>query len=80
MQCEVGGVSLRTMVQARGNLGAWGGPRIEWVDPQILGATPFILDDAAEEWLGFDQRLRGMVLTMDTALVSPSNAAEPCQV
>jgi hypothetical protein len=31
---------------------AWGGPRIEWVDPQNSRATVFALDDAAEgsEW------------------------------
>jgi hypothetical protein len=70
------------MASASGGSGTWGRPRIEWVDPQNLGAPPFVLDDATEagEWLGFDVRIRGVARTMDSMLVSLQGALRPYQV
>jgi hypothetical protein len=34
-------------------------PRLEWADPQNLGAAPFILDDPMEEreWVSYNEML-----------------------
>jgi hypothetical protein len=44
------------------------------------GATPFVLDDVAEEreWGGFTRELRGVAHSLNTLLPKMNSAADPC--
>lgn len=67
-----GVVSLGTSVDPPRALMRLGTPWLEWVDPQNLGATSFVLNDPAEEreWVSYNGTLRGVTRLMHTALVS----------
>lgn len=66
------------MAQAGDGHGAWGGPQIEWVDPQNSRATLFALDNATEEkeWCGLHVALGG-VAHMLTNMLGALNGSTP---
>jgi hypothetical protein len=53
-----------------------------WFDPYNLRAPSFMLDDALEnqEWVTIDQRVRGVMRTLNNALVTLHGALGPLQV
>jgi hypothetical protein len=60
----------------------WGGPRIEWADPQNPGATVFALDDAVErsEWRSLDSSLGGVAQLLTNTLSTLNDVASTGQV
>jgi hypothetical protein len=66
------------LTRSSGNLEAWGRPRIEWADPQNLGATVFALDNVAEgsEWRDLHASMGGVAQLL-TRVLSTLNGAAP---
>jgi hypothetical protein len=70
------------LTRASGGPKAWGGPRIEWVDPHNVRATVFALDDAAEgsEFHGLHSSLGDVAWLLTNTLRTLNGVAPTDQV